>query len=92
MLQVKLSVNSATGGASFVAGKVIRKFGTPMVTFVSTLLTAAGLMGISMAPNIWVMMLFTIIMGYGAGAIDTALNNYISLHYKARHMSWLHAC
>lgn len=81
-----------TGGASFVAGKVIRKFGTPKVTFVSTLLTAAGLMGISMAPNIWVMMLFTIIMGYGAGAIDTALNNYISLHYEARHMSWLHAC
>ncbi len=81
-----------TGGASFVAGKVIRKFGTPMVTFVSTLLTATALLGISIAPNIWIMMLFTVMMGYGAGAIDTALNNYISLHYKARHMSWLHAC
>ena len=81
-----------TGGAGFVAGKVIRKFGTPKVTFFSTLLTAVGLMGISVAPNIWVMMFFTIIMGYGAGAIDTALNNYISLHYEARHMSWLHAC
>ncbi len=81
-----------TGGAGFVAGKVIRKFGTPKVTFFSTLLTAIGLMGISVAPNIWVMMFFTIIMGYGAGAIDTALNNYISLHYEARHMSWLHAC
>ena len=79
-----------TGGAGFVAGKVIRKFGTPTVTFVSTLLTAFGLIGISVSPNIWVMMIFTVMMGYGAGAIDTALNNYISLHYESRHMSWLH--
>ena len=28
--------------------------------------------------------------GLGAGAIDAALNNYVALHYKARHMSWLH--
>ena len=46
-----------TGGAGFVAGKVIRKFGTPTVTFVSTLLTSIGLVGISLSPNIWVMMI-----------------------------------
>lgn len=79
-----------SGGASFVAGKVIRKFGTPMVTFVSILLTAIGLVGISFAPNIVVMMFFAVVMGYGAGAIDTGLNNYVSLHFEARHMSWLH--
>ena len=79
-----------TGGISLIAGKLIRKFGTPNVTFVSILLTACGLLGISFAPNIWVMMICTVIMGSGAGAIDTALNNYISLHYEARHMSWLH--
>lgn len=28
--------------------------------------------------------------GLGAGAIDSALNNYVALHYKAKHMSWLH--
>lgn len=79
-----------TGGISLIAGKLIRKFGTPNVTFVSILLTATGLLGISFAPNIVVMMICTVVMGYGAGAIDTALNNYISLHYEARHMSWLH--
>ena len=31
-------------------------------------------------------------MGYGAGAIDTGLNNFVSLHYKAKHMNWLHCC
>ena len=80
-----------SGGSSFVAGIVLRRFGTPRVTFVSVLMTAAGLVGMSFAPNIWVMMACAVVMGYGAGAIDTGLNNYVSLHFKARHMSWLHA-
>lgn len=80
-----------TGGVSFIAGKLIRKFGTANVTFVSTLLTALGLICMSIAPNIVVMMVGTVILGYGAGVIDTALNNFVSLHYKAQHMNWLHA-
>lgn len=83
-------VGICTGGASFVAGYVIRKFGTPLVSLVSIILTAVGLIGISLSPNIWVMIFFAIVLGYGAGAIDTGLNNYVSLHYKARHMNWLH--
>ena len=79
-----------TGGVSFVAGRVIRKFGTGKVTFFSTLLTAIGLVGISFAPNMVVMMIFSIILGYGAGAIDTGLNSYVSLHYKAKYLNWLH--
>ena len=79
------------GGVSFIAGKVIRKFGTPLVTFVSTLLTVLGLLIMSFSPNIVVMMLGAVVLGYGAGVIDTALNNFVSLHYKAQHMNWLHA-
>ena len=29
-------------------------------------------------------------LGLGAGSIDTALNNYVALHYKATHMNFLH--
>ena len=83
-------IGVCTGGVSFVAGKLIRRFGTGRVTFFSTLLTVFGLVGISFAPNLAVMMLFAVILGYGAGAIDTGLNNYVSLHYEARHMNWLH--
>ena len=79
------------GGVSFVAGKVIRKFGTPLVTFVSTLLTVLGLFIMSVSPNIVVMMFGAVVLGYGAGVIDTALNNFVSLHYKSQHMNWLHA-
>lgn len=83
-------IGVCTGGVSFVSGKLIRRFGTGKVTFFSTLLTVVGLVGISFSPNIVVMMLFSVILGYGAGAIDTGLNNFVSLHYEARHMNWLH--
>jgi len=83
-------IGICTSGASFVAGKLIRRFGTGRVTLFSTLLTVFGMLGISISPNLWVMILFSVLMGYGAGAIDTGLNNYVSLHYKAHHMNWLH--
>lgn len=81
-----------TGGVSFIAGKMLRKFGTAKVTFFSTLLTVIALVGMSFSPNIVVMMIFAVVLGYGAGAIDTGLNNFVSLHYEARHMNWLHCC
>ncbi|MBR5825949.1 MAG: MFS transporter [Clostridia bacterium] len=83
-------ITVCTGGVSFVAGTLIRKFGTSKVTLYSILLTAIGIVGISFSPNIIVMIIFAIILGYGAGAIDTGLNNFVSLHYKAQHMNWLH--
>ncbi len=81
-----------TGGVSFIAGKLIRKFGTGKVTLISTMLTVAGLFFMSLSPNIVVLMVSSVVLGYGAGVIDTALNNFVSLHYKAQHMNWLHAC
>ncbi len=83
-------IGVCTGGVSFVSGKLIRKFGTSKVTLVSILVTALGLLAISLAPNIAVMVVASVILGYGAGAIDTGLNNFVSLHYKAQHMNWLH--
>lgn len=83
-------IGLCTGGVSFFSGRLIRKFGTGRVTFVSTLLTVIGMVGMSFAPNLLVLMVFAVVMGYGAGAIDTGLNNFVSLHYEARHMNWLH--
>ena len=79
-----------SGGISFFAGSLIKKFGTGIVTAVSVVMTAVGLLIISFAPNIYVMMLGSIIAGLGGGAIDTGLNNFVSVRYKAIHMNWLH--
>lgn len=83
-------VAMGTGGVSFIAGTLLRKFGTAKVALVSILITAFGLVGISFSPNVAVMIIFSVILGYGAGAIDTGLNSFVSMHYKASHMNWLH--
>lgn len=83
-------VSGGTIISSFFSEKVIRKFGTGKVTTFSVLLTASGLLGIYISPSfIWIC-LMGIPLGIGAGAVDSALNNFVALHYKARHMNWLH--
>ena len=83
-------VGVCTGGVSFISGTLIRKFGTARVTLASIFITAFGLVGISFSPNIIMMIVFSVILGYGAGAIDTGVNNFVSLHYNASHMNFLH--
>ena len=76
--------------SSLFSDKLINRFGTGKVTAVSTLLTAVGLFGYSFAPSILWIMIFAIPLGIGAGAVDAGLNNYVALHYKASHISYLH--
>ncbi len=71
--------------------KVIARFGTGKVTLISVLMTAVALLGFSFSHNIFLLLIFALPLGLGAGSVDTALNNYVALHYKARHMSWLHS-
>lgn len=76
--------------SSLFSDKLINRFGTGKVTAVSTMLTAVGLFGYSFSPSIWWIMIFAIPLGLGAGAVDAGLNNYVALHYKASHISYLH--
>ncbi|MGB4406486.1 MAG: MFS transporter [Sphaerochaeta sp.] len=71
--------------------KVIERFGTGKVTLLSVLMTALALLGFSVSHHIALLLFFALPLGLGAGSVDTALNNYVALHYKARHMSWLHS-
>jgi len=83
----------AAGGtviSSVFSERVIRRFGTGVVTLVSVFMTAAALIGISFSGSVVFIILCAIPLGLGAGSVDAALNNYVALHYKARHMSWLH--
>ncbi|MEG2453771.1 MAG: MFS transporter, partial [Clostridia bacterium] len=83
-------IGCGTIWTSIFAGKAIRKFGTGIITAFSVCFTAVGLIGISFSQNVWVMIVFCIILGIGAGAIDAALNDYVAKHYKPQHMNWLH--
>ncbi|GFI46988.1 hypothetical protein IMSAGC019_02308 [Lachnospiraceae bacterium] len=87
---VTVTISCGTIISSIVSAKVIRKFGTNNVSAFSTAMTAMALLGFSCSGSLAVMCLFAIPLGLGAGAIDTALNNYVALHYSATHMSFLH--
>lgn len=87
---VSMIITIGTIISSFFSDKVIRKFGTGLVTAISVAMTAFALFGFSVSSHFWMLCLFSIPYGLGAGSVDAALNNFVALHYKARHMSWLH--
>ena len=64
--------------------------GTGKVTAISVAMTAAALLGFSASSEFWMLCLWAIPYGLGAGGVDAALNNYVALHYRSWHMSWLH--
>lgn len=76
--------------SSLCSAKVINRFGTAKVTAFSTALTAVALLAMSFTESYWPMCLLAFPLGLGAGAIDTALNNYVAIHYSATQMSFLH--
>jgi fucose permease len=69
---------------------VIRRFGTAKTVAACILLTASALFGFSFSNSFIFLCFLAIPLGLGGGSIDAALNNYVAIHYKARHMSWLH--
>lgn len=76
--------------SSLFSAKLIHRLGTGLVTACSVALTAIALFGFSISHSFWLLALWAIPYGLGAGSVDAALNNYVALHYASRHMSWLH--
>lgn len=87
---VTVILSAGTITSSILSARLLKRFGTGKVTLVSTLLTAIAILGISKTGSFWFMCLCTLPLGLGAGAIDTGLNNYVSMHYSAAQMSFLH--
>lgn len=91
MGMVTMVISGSTIVSSLMSDRLTRKFGTQWVTVVSVFMTAGALMGFSRATAFWQLLILAVPYGLGAGAIDAALNNYIALHYRSKHMSWLHS-
>lgn len=87
---ISMIITVGTIISSLLSEKVIKRFGTGKVTFISVLATAVALLGFSVSRSLIWLVIFAIPLGLGAGSIDAGLNNFVALHYKAHHMSWLH--
>lgn len=76
--------------SSLMSDRLTKRLGAGLVTAISVAMTALALFGFSFSHSFWMLILWSIPYGLGAGSVDAALNNYVALHYKSRHMSWLH--
>lgn len=85
------TVSICTIISSFLTMRLVKRLTSKGVILLSIVLTVIGLFGISFSSNFWLIILSAIPLGLGAGAIDTTLNNYVALNYKAIHLNWLHA-
>ena len=83
-------ISGCTVLSSMFSAKILNRLGTAKVTAFSTAMTAAALLGFSFTSSFWFMIPLAIVLGLGAGAIDSGLNNYVALHCKASHMNFLH--
>ena len=77
--------------SSLLSDRLTKKFSPGVVTVVSIALSAVGLLGFSLSNNFYLLIIFAIPYGLGAGGVDACLNNYVAIHYESKHMSWLHA-
>ncbi len=88
---VSMVISGGTIVSSLMSDRLNRNLGTRIVTVMSVFLTVIALFGFSFSSRFRMLIVFAVPYGLGAGAIDAALNNYVALHYKAKHMSWLHS-
>ena len=88
--RISMIIAAGTVVSSLLSHRLTKKLGTGKVTAASVFLTGAALFGFSVSGAFPLLCLWAVPYGLGAGAVDAALNNYVALHYKARHMSWLH--
>ena len=87
---ISMIISFGTIVSSLNSDRLTRTLGTGKVTALSVGMTAAALFGFSVSTQFWMLCLWAVPYGLGAGSVDAALNNYVALHYKSRHMSWLH--
>ena len=87
---ISMIIAAGTIVSSLNSDRLNTRFGTGKITAVRVLTTAVALFGFSVSHSFLALCLWGIPYGLGAGSVDAALNNYVALHYKARHMSWLH--
>jgi len=87
---ISMIIAAGTIISSLLSDWLTCKLGAGKVTAISVAMTAAALFGFSTCSAFWMLCLWAIPYGLGAGSVDASLNNYVALHYASRHMSWLH--
>ena len=87
---ISMIIAFGTVVSSLQSDRLTLWLGTGKVTAISVAMTATALFGFSASSEFWMLCLWAIPYGLGAGGVDAALNTYVALHCRSWHMSWLH--
>ena len=88
---ISFTICMGTVISSISYSRLSSRYRTEHITTVSVILTALSLYAFAFLANSFTVFPIALLLGLGAGSVDAGLNYYVALHYKARHMSWLHA-
>jgi len=87
---VSMTISFMTIISALLSPRMIRRFHTKWIVIVSIGLTVLGLLGFSVCGQYWMLFLFAVPYGLGAGSIDAAVNHYVANHYPSSVMNFLH--
>ena len=87
---VSMTISFMTIISALLSPRMIKRFHTKWIVIVSIFLTIMGLIGFSLSVNYYMLFLFAIPYGLGAGSIDASVNHYVANHYSGAVMSFLH--
>ena len=87
---VSMTISFMTIISALLSPRMIKNFHTKWITIVSIGLTIAGLLGFSICSHYWMLFIFAVPYGLGAGAIDASVNHYVANNYSGSVMNFLH--
>lgn len=87
---VSMTIAFMTIVSSLISPRIMQKFEINWIVIVSIALTVIGLIGFSCSSQYWMLFLFALPYGLGAGSVDSSLNHYVANHYSSRVMNFLH--
>ena len=87
---VSMTISLMTVISALISPSLIKKMRTQWIVIISIALTILGLIGFSFCTAYWMLFIFAIPYGLGAGCIDASVNHYVANHYSGSAMSFLH--
>lgn len=87
---VSMMISFMTIISALAGPGLIKRFQTKWIVIVSIFLTVIGLLGFSFTAQYWMLFLFAVPYGLGAGSVDASLNHYVANHYSSSVMNFLH--
>ena len=89
---ISMLLTCCSAVSSFCSGAILKRVSVGRLLAICGFVTGVSLLGYSLSPAFWVVLLLAIPLGFGQGAVDTGMNYYVAANYSSSQMNWLHCC